>query len=198
MRPVPIIPTLIVAAAIATMIALGFWQLHRADWKEGLIARYQQASEMSAEVEFPRAPEAIEAALFRRSSVTCAEVLTTRETASRNLQGTSGLAQVATCRLAGGGTTEIFLGWNQRMSVVDWKGGPISGFVAPSGEGVRLIANPPAFGLLPLAAPDPRELPNNHMAYAWQWFLFAASALVIYALALRKRWREHRAARFDN
>ncbi|NBO00626.1 MAG: hypothetical protein EBV21_04095 [Betaproteobacteria bacterium] len=31
------------------------------------------------------------------------------------------------------------------------------------------------------------DLPNNHLSYAVQWFLFAFVALVIYALAVRKR-----------
>jgi len=34
------------------------------------------------------------------------------------------------------------------------------------------------------------RFPNNHLSYAIQWFFFAATALVIYVLALRKRWRE--------
>ena len=49
---------------------------------------------------------------------------------------------------------------------------------------------PPQAGLTQLAAPDPRDVPNNHLSYAVQWFLFAVTALVIYGLALRKRWRE--------
>ena len=53
--------------------------------------------------------------------------------------------------------------------------------------GPRLVADPPRAGLLPLQRPDPAELPNNHIAYAWQWFFFALTALVIYALAVRKR-----------
>jgi surfeit locus 1 family protein len=32
-------------------------------------------------------------------------------------------------------------------------------------------------------------VPNNHLAYAVQWFLFAGVAAVIYALALRRRTR---------
>jgi surfeit locus 1 family protein len=39
------------------------------------------------------------------------------------------------------------------------------------------------------ARPDPNDIPNNHLAYAVQWFLFAGVALVIYALAVRKRMR---------
>ena len=52
---------------------------------------------------------------------------------------------------------------------------------------MRLVAAPPQAGLAQLALPDPRDLPNNHLSYAVQWFLFAATALVIYVLALRKK-----------
>ena len=51
------------------------------------------------------------------------------------------------------------------------------------------VAAPPQAGLAQLALPDPRDLPNNHLSYAVQWFLFATTALVIYVLALRKKWR---------
>ena len=49
------------------------------------------------------------------------------------------------------------------------------------------MATPPLAGLEANAIPDPSEIPNNHFAYAIQWFLFAATALVIYTLALMKR-----------
>jgi surfeit locus 1 family protein len=38
-RRIPIVPTLVVLAAVATMIGLGVWQLQRRAWKEALIAR---------------------------------------------------------------------------------------------------------------------------------------------------------------
>ena len=38
-RPLPLIASLVVGAAVLTMIALGFWQLQRARWKDGLIAQ---------------------------------------------------------------------------------------------------------------------------------------------------------------
>ena len=50
----------------------------------------------------------------------------------------------------------------------------------------ELVADPPVAGLQANAPPDPRDLPNNHMAYAFQWFFFAITALVIYGLALRR------------
>ena len=42
-RRLPLIPTIVVAAAVAVMIGLGVWQLQRAEWKERLIARYTRA-----------------------------------------------------------------------------------------------------------------------------------------------------------
>ena len=57
-------------------------------------------------------------------------------------------------------------------------------------RGARLIASPPQAGLAQLyrsGPPDPT--PTGHLFYAIQWFAFAAMALVIYPLALRKRWR---------
>tara|TARA_B100000749_G_scaffold250516_1_gene215647 strand:+ start:41 stop:217 length:177 start_codon:yes stop_codon:yes gene_type:complete len=50
-----------------------------------------------------------------------------------------------------------------------------------------LIARSAPPGLKPLAPPSVADLPNNHLAYAVQWFLFAAVAVVIYILALRRR-----------
>ena len=52
-----------------------------------------------------------------------------------------------------------------------------------------LVADTPAPGLAPSALPSPANIPNNHRAYAVQWFLFAAVALVIYGVALRRRGR---------
>ena len=37
------------------------------------------------------------------------------------------------------------------------------------------------------APPSIESIPNNHLAYAVQWFLFAAVAAIIYVIALRRR-----------
>ena len=50
-----------------------------------------------------------------------------------------------------------------------------------------LIADRAAPGLEPTAPPSPADIPNNHLAYAVQWFLFASVAAIIYALALWRR-----------
>jgi surfeit locus 1 family protein len=39
----PLVPTLIVATAVAVMIGLGIWQLQRKGEKEALIAQYRAA-----------------------------------------------------------------------------------------------------------------------------------------------------------
>lgn len=190
MSRLPLWPTLVVAAAVATMIALGFWQLERRAWKEALIARFERAETMSAAVEWPRDAAAREAAQFRHSRVLCERVLSQSASAGRNKAGETGWAQTARCRLDGGGEAEVLLGWSRDPTVRSWSGGEVLGFVAPGASGaVRLIAAPPPAGLAPLARSDPRDIPNNHLAYAVQWFFFAATALAIYLLALRKRQR---------
>ena len=60
------------------------------------------------------------------------------------------------------------------------------------GYDYKVVASEPIAGLQPLARPDPRDLPNNHLAYAGQWFFFALTALVIYFLAIRKNLTERR------
>jgi surfeit locus 1 family protein len=188
-KRLPLLPTLLVAAAVATMLALGVWQLQRKEWKESLLAHYRQAQVMSSDIPWPRDPSEYEGALYRHSSLTCDRVTHTSAIAGRSVQGEAGWAHVAHCELDGGGAADVALGWSREPADAEWAGGKALGFIAPAGEGVRLVAAPAQAGLQQLAAPDPNELPNNHLSYAVQWFFFAATALVIYVLALRKRLR---------
>lgn len=184
---IPLLPTLLVAAAVALMIALGIWQLGRAQWKDALLDRYGQAAAMPSPVAWPRGEREAEAVLFRSSSLICDRVLSRRVTAAASAQGRRGLAQIALCALDGGGEGEVALGWSRDLVEPPWGGGPVSGIIAP---GPRLVAIPPQAGLEALAPPDPADIPNNHLAYAGQWFFFALTAIVIYVLALRRRWRQ--------
>ena len=185
---IPFIATLVVVAAVATMIALGVWQLQRRDGKEALIARYSQAQSLWSSVEWPRDVAAQDAALFRQSGFTCQRVLARGAVAGHSATGETGWAQTATCAIDGGGEAKVVLGWARNPAQVDWAGGPVLGFVAPGADDeVRLIASPPLAGLSASARPDPRDMPNNHFAYAVQWFIFAVMAAVIYVLAVRKR-----------
>ncbi|AZI38334.1 SURF1 family protein [Caenibius tardaugens NBRC 16725] len=186
MRRLPVLPTLLVLVAVGVMIALGVWQLQRATWKEALLGRYDAAIKISAEVPFPYAASAREAALYHHSSVTCLRVLARNAIAGRNDKGEAGIAQTALCETPDG-QAEIGLGWSRDPAMPEWGGGPVSGIIAPAGEGVRLIVSPPQIGLAQLAQPDPHDIPNNHRGYAMQWFFFAAAALVIYGLALRRK-----------
>ena len=185
-RRVPVVPTLIVAAAVATMIALGVWQLRRAEWKADLIARYGQAQAMSSAVAWPRSEAELERSLFRWSGFTCERVLQIRTTAATSAEGAHGVAQIARCAIDGDGEAQVALGWSTPERTVTWAGGPVAGIIAPGGV---LHASQPLPGLERLAPPDPKDLPNNHLMYAGQWFFFALTALVIYVLALRKRRR---------
>jgi surfeit locus 1 family protein len=185
---IPILPTIIVLAAVAVMVGLGVWQLGRADWKTALIARYEKALTTPGNVAFPSGATQQEAALYRHSSVDCIQATNISAIAGRSLQGEQGWAHTASCK-TGAGEVEVALGWSQNPEPTQWAGGSVSGWIAPAGKTVRLVAEPAQGGLQQLARPDPRDLPNNHLAYAVQWFFFALTALVIYALALRKRLR---------
>ncbi|GMN14662.1 SURF1 family protein [Altererythrobacter sp. MTPC7] len=186
-KKLPLIPTIIVLVAVLVMIRLGFWQLDRADEKDAMLARYAGAGEIAAPVRYPRSEEAAEPVLYRRSSVECERVVERRATAGTSERGAKGWAQIARCELAGGGETEIALGWTRAPGGPQWTGGQVTGIIAP---GPRLLADPPRAGLIALAPPDPADLPNNHLAYAGQWFFFALTALVIYFLAIRRRLRD--------
>lgn len=185
-RKVPVFATILVLAAVATMIALGFWQLGRKGEKEALIARYESAIALSSQTPWPTSEAETERALYRVATLECVRVLEMRTTAGRSTAGAAGTAHIARCALAGGGEASVVIGWSPDPREVNWQGGIVTGVVAP---GPRLVAMNPAPGLQPIARPDPRDLPNNHLAYAGQWFLFALTALVIYVLALRRRWR---------
>lgn len=184
LRRIPVIPTLLVLAAIGVMIALGFWQLGRMHQKEALLAHYAAASGMSADVPFPQDASATEMALYRHATVDCREVTNATTIAGKSAKGESGVAHIVDCKLADGGTARIALGWSRDPKDPVWRGGVVQGIVAP---GPRLVADPPLAGLQANFRPDPADIPNNHLSYAVQWFLFAATALVIYALALWKR-----------
>lgn len=185
-RKPPIAATVMVLAAVATMIALGFWQLDRRAEKEALLARYDSALVDPDPVAFPLNDSDPHRWLYRQSSLDCREVLSQSAMSGRNADGEPGWAMTARCAVDGG-EAEIDIGWSRNPAPPEWSGGIVAGTIAPLGETVRLVALEPRSGLEPLARPDPSEIPNNHLAYAFQWFFFAITALVIYALALKRR-----------
>lgn len=201
MKRPPIIPTIIVLAAVATMIALGFWQLDRRAEKEALIARSQAA--LTDDTTILSGGFAEQQATYRRAMFLCESVENIRSASGRNAAGQAGLAHIARCRTGGAAsyapldmpdhlieTVDVTLGWSRNLAEVNWQGGEVAGRIGPpDGDVGRVIADPPLAGLDANAPPDPGTIPNNHLAYAGQWFFFAFTALVIYALALRRRRR---------
>ncbi|ODU20649.1 MAG: hypothetical protein ABS87_09915 [Sphingomonas sp. SCN 67-18] len=192
MKRIPILATVVVAAAIALMIGLGIWQLQRAQWKAGLLASYA-AAQHQPPIAWPVVPSPKNPPLFRRSSAFCLQVTGWRSVSGRNLQQTPGWSHIASCRSGGGEGPgfQAVMGWSTEPADPAWTGGMVEGVIAPDSQSIiRLVATNPAPGLVPSAPPSLEDIPNNHMAYAVQWFLFALIAAIIYVLALRRRNRD--------
>ena len=190
MRRLPLLPTLVVATAVAAMVALGIWQIRRAHEKEALLARYAAARGLP-----PTAlplPPGSPLPLFRSATALCARPEGKRASAGQNRQGESGFVQIVDCRMPGTQRLSVELGWSKDPNArFDWSGGLVSGIVAPDRRrGMRLVAATAPPGLEPSAEPSLDSIPNNHRFYALQWFAFAAIALVVYGLALRRRRAE--------
>ena len=197
MKRWPVVPTIVVGLAMAAMIALGLWQLLvRRPEKEAFLAQLA-ANPRKPAIAFPRFPD--EALLFRRASAFCLEpVAITRAGA-----GAAGFRLIATCRTgAEGPGMRVQLGTTRDPEAkVAWKGGEVAGWIAHAPDARPLVASlaggaprelllvlaQPAAGLQPNAPPDIGSVPNNHLAYAVQWFLFAGVAGVVYAVAVRRR-----------
>jgi cytochrome oxidase assembly protein ShyY1 len=189
-RRLPVVPTLIVLAAVATMIALGVWQLGRGRQKDALLAQYRAAEGLPPVAWPAQATLDGQLPLFRQASGLCLEPVATKQIAGRNREGASGFSHLVDCRTgAEGPGMRVDIGWSRDPNGgVPWRGGPVSGTIAPDGEmRMRLVSAEGLGGLEPSARPDIADVPNNHRSYAVQWFLFAASALVIYLLAVRAK-----------
>jgi len=194
-RRLPLIPTLVVLAAVAIMIGLGVWQLQRAQWKEALLAQYAKAEQLPPIV-YPTIPLKTEQLpLFRHATGMCQRIVGHRAQAGENRAGEPGYAHIVDCSTgAEGPGMSVEVGWSKNPNArVNWSGGLVSGVIAPDRRSrMRLVAATAPQGLEPSAQPTLSSIPNNHRSYALQWFAFAAIALVIYVLAVRKRWDEMR------
>ncbi len=204
---IPIIPTVLVIAAAAVMVALGIWQLGRMEEKEALIAQYEANQQLPVLRGFDAFPSSAAAGgyarldenLFRTVEVSCDEPRDWKGVAGRNAGDQSGYVHMFVCDETSAGTSgssgdviKLYatIGWSRSPEQPAWDGGTVSGILSTAGDDYEVFASEPKAGLEPLARPDPADLPNNHLAYAGQWFFFALTALVIYWLALRGRWRE--------
>jgi len=202
-RRLPILSTLIVAIAIAVMIGLGVWQLQRSGEKEAMLA-ILRANPAKPSTRFPEVGPVPSDLLFRQSSAHCLRVVGWRDEAGRAADGSMGFRYIAECATgAEGPGVLVNLGVGTKPALKpEWTGGQVEGWIAeePDHRSLlsrlvekstplrpMLIARTPAAGLKAAAPPKVDDVPNNHVAYAVQWFLFAGIAGVIYGLAVRKR-----------
>ena len=192
-RRFPVVATIVVIAAVAVMIGLGVWQLQRARWKEGLLAQYARAETLPP-ITWPTAPlRSDQLPLFRHATGVCLRPIAQRAVAGENRSGEPGYVHIIDCSTgAEGPGMSVEVGWSKDPNArFSWPGGAASGMIAPDRRAqMRLVAASSPPGLEPSAPPSIRSIPNNHRSYALQWFSFAAIALIIYGLALRKRWKE--------
>jgi surfeit locus 1 family protein len=189
MKNWPLIPTILVVLAVATMIGLGIWQLQRKGEKEALLARYEASAGLPA-VAWPSVPDPDDLPLFRKSSLMCIKIVGWQSVSGTNAAGKAGFAHIASCQTGGaeGPGAKVAIGWSPRPESPDWQGGPVNGVIAPDKpQLIKLVSSDAVEGLDRLAAPSPVQIPNNHLLYAIQWFIFAGAAAIIYVLALRKR-----------
>ncbi len=201
MRRLPILPTLIVAAAVVVMIGLGLWQLQRAQWKERLLAEYEAAAAMpplDLDPLIERDDDWIPPLGYRRVLVTChGRDLKPELRGGRSRDGAGGYAYFVPCRPGASGLAGrlvVNAGWSAmpnsdlRLSVA----GLIAGRLGAADQGRVVLTSATAPPPLKASAPPgPETISNNHLAYAFQWFFFAAAAAVIYLLAARRRRREN-------
>lgn len=204
MRRLPIVATTVVALAVAVMIALGIWQLDRLGEKEAALARYA-ANMTLPSAAYPQRDPTDADYLFRRLSANCLRVVEWQVTGGRLPGDRPGWRHIAACATgAEGPGLVVDMGVSADPGArPEWLGGPVQGIatwepVSASALGrwlgkappprLMIVAETPAPGFAPSPRPDPAGVPNNHLAYAVQWFLFAGIAVIIYALVLRRRW----------
>lgn len=197
MRRIPIVATIVVVVAVALMVGLGVWQLQRANWKQGLIARYS-ADDKLPPIAFPTVPlHSDQLPLFRHATGVCLRVVGQRAIGGENRAGEPGYVHILDCQTgAEGPGMSVEVGWsNDPNAKVNWAGGPVSGVIAPDRlHRMRLVAASSPPGLEPSKVPDVTSVspitPAGHRGYAATWFGLAVIALITYALAVRKRWTQ--------
>jgi cytochrome oxidase assembly protein ShyY1 len=203
-RRLPVIPTILVLAAVATMIGLGIWQIGRAQEKDERIATLAERVEMSAAT-YPYADPYDESFLYRTLEAECSEVIEWQAIGGQDTRGRNGWRQIATCVHA---PTDTRFKADMGVSAdpgadPQWAGGTIRGraILEPDERGIgelvtrttrdaklMIVAEEAAGDLVPSAQPQPMAAEeNSSWAYAGQWFFFALTAMVVYGFAVRPR-----------
>ena len=198
MRRLPLLPTAIVALAVPTLVMLGVWQLQRAEWKEGLLERLAANAQAPVIAKPADLMSRREELSFRRVRTRCREIRPWSPSAARSVDGRAGYRQQIWCHEGQGEPLLVSIGVaaNPALKVMPASGAVFTGPLVPrTGRPPEdppfvLIAEAPVAPLAAEAPPTLAGIPNNHRAYAVQWFLFAAILVVIYGLWLRQRGGE--------
>lgn len=201
-RKIPVVATLVVGLAVAAMIALGVWQLERRGEKAAMLGQYR-ANLSLPETAYPANP-ADQSYLFRTVSAYCLRVVSWQVKGGQRPGGGPGWRHIATCATGAEGPGVIVdIGMSaDPKALPTWTGGQVTGTTTTEPDSssalqrwlrhrppprLMIVSTKGLAGLEHSPRPDPTEVPNNHLAYAVQWFLFAGVAVVIYVLALRRR-----------
>lgn len=191
-RRLPIIPTILVACVVAALIGAGLWNLRRVGVHQAEIARFQAAGRLPP-VTYPTVPtKTADLPMYRYATGNCLRPVGRRMSAGENAAGEPGFVLIFDCATgAEGPGMSVQVGWSKNPNATtSWKGGLVSGIIVPDNKSrIRLVADGAAPGLEPNAKPKPSISvpPEQNRGYAIQFFAFAAIALVIYVLAVRKR-----------
>jgi len=157
-RRLPIIPTLVVAAAVALMIGLGVWQLQRARLHEGQLVAYKAASRLPP-IPFPTMPVPnAQPFMYRYATGNCLRIVGRRTSAGENRSGEPGFVVIFDCATgAEGPGMSVEIGWSKNPNApTKWNGGLVSGVIVPDDRTrFRLVAAGSILGLEPTALPSP-------------------------------------------
>ncbi|MHB9879998.1 SURF1 family cytochrome oxidase biogenesis protein [Pacificimonas sp. ICDLI1SI03] len=198
----PLVPTIMVVLAVPVLIALGIWQLGRADEKAAMLAALSASPDLpTVTIEGADWPDTLD---FRHIRTSCQFVGDAVAKAGRNASGAAGYSYFADCRPGPSvRTIEVNLGWDARpdrtVPLPRGEAVPVMGLArhdrsrANEGDVIPyvMIAAPPLASLSQSRIPTTEDIPDNHMAYAVQWFGFAATLAIIYLVYVRG-WRRGR------
>ena len=187
-RGFPVLPTLMVAIALPTLVGLGSWQLARHHWKDGLLAEYRRNID-AAPLDLGSTPIPPDSQFRRARLLLSCPSAVPAERAGRTLDGRAGFANYLPCR-SGSLSLQLDAGWSPRpfLAALPAFSGGMTGRLIPDADGGWILIGESALPpLLPSAPPTLDSIPNNHLSYAVQWFGFAAVLAAIYGLWLF-RW----------
>ena len=185
LKRLPLIPTLLVLAAVAVMVRLGFWQIDRMHQKDAMVAEFTAALESTSSSEFDLNRDQLidYPDPYVPVTVHCTSAGPDRPKSGRNLAGEAGWAHVFACRYTSprGKQAEVrvIAGWSKAPLVATWHGAKVGGVVFGEMDDRtqgkwHIIADPPLADLEANAKPDPAGAsPTTTWSYAVQWFLFA-------------------------